>query len=52
MSRNEELQEALETIDMEAWLDREGIDYKVTRGSRGVQLNVSWHLVVGVQAVA
>ena len=37
---NEELQEALETIDMEAWLDREGIDYKVTRGSRGVQLNV------------
>jgi DNA primase len=40
MSRNEELQEALETIDMESWLDREGVKYKVTRGSRGTQLNI------------
>lgn len=35
-----DLEEALEAIDMESWLDREGIDYKVTRGSRGTQLNV------------
>ena len=35
-----ELEEALDMIDMESWLDREGIDYKVTRGSRGTQLNV------------
>lgn len=40
MSRNEDLQEALETIDMESWLDREGITYKITRGSRGTQLNI------------
>jgi len=37
---NEELQEALEQIDMEAWLDRQGLDYKKARGSRGLQLNV------------
>lgn len=37
---NEDIQELLETIDMEMWLDREGVDYRVTRGSRGVQLNV------------
>lgn len=39
-SGNEELQEALEAIDMEQWLDREGVKYRVTRGARGVQLNV------------
>jgi len=39
-TRSDELQEALEQIDMEGWLDRQGIDYRVTRGSRGVQLNV------------
>ena len=37
---NEELQEALESIDMEQWLDREGVKYRVTRGARGTQLNV------------
>lgn len=37
---NGELQEALDLIDMESWLDREGIDYKLNRGSRGLQLNV------------
>lgn len=37
---NEELQEALETIDIEGWLDREGVQYRVTRGARGTQLNV------------
>lgn len=40
MSGNEELQEALEQIDMESWLDRQGLDYKRTRGSRGLQLNI------------
>lgn len=37
---NEELQEALESIDMEQWLDREGVKYRMTRGARGVQLNI------------
>lgn len=37
---NKELEEALDRIDMEAWLDAEGIDYKITRGSRGTQINV------------
>lgn len=38
--KNEELGEALELIDMESWLDREGVKYKVTRGARGTQLNI------------
>lgn len=38
--RNAELQEALDTLDIEAWLDREGIRYKQTRGASGRQLNV------------
>lgn len=37
---NEELQEALDKLDIEAWMDREGVDYRVTRGARGTQLNV------------
>jgi DNA primase len=32
--------EILEEIDVETWLDRESIDYRKTRGSRGTQLNV------------
>lgn len=40
MANNNELLEALEKIDIEAWMDREGVDYRVTRGARGVQLNV------------
>lgn len=40
MSRHDELQEALDRIDIEAWLDREGVRYRHTRGSRGAQLNV------------
>ncbi|PLC44594.1 DNA primase [Ralstonia pickettii] len=40
MAANEELQEALDTLDIEAWLDQEGIKYLVTRGARGLQLNV------------
>jgi len=37
---NAELQEAIESIDIESWLDREGVRYKHTRGSSGAQLNV------------
>lgn len=37
---HEDLGELLENVDMEMWLDREGVDYRVTRGSRGIQLNV------------
>ncbi|MDR9846989.1 hypothetical protein [Herbaspirillum huttiense] len=37
---NEELQEALGQIDIEAWMDREGVRYRHTTGSRGAQLNV------------
>lgn len=34
------LKEILDTIDMEAYLDREAVDYRHTRGSSGDQLNV------------
>jgi DNA primase len=37
---NDDLQECIEILDMEAYLDREGIEYRVTMGSRGTQLNV------------
>lgn len=37
---NEDLQELIESIDMQSWMDREGVEYRVTRGSRGTQLNV------------
>ncbi len=37
---NEDIQELLDSVDMEMWLDREGVDYRITRGSRGIQLNV------------
>lgn len=38
--RNNELSEALQLIDVETWLDSEGIKYKKARGARGAQLNV------------
>jgi DNA primase len=38
--RNAELQEAIDTLDIEAWLDREGVRYKAARGARGRQLNI------------
>lgn len=38
--RNAELQEALDTLDIEAWLDREGVRYKQARGASGRQLNI------------
>jgi DNA primase len=40
MSKHDDFQELIETLDMESWLDREGVKYRVTRGSRGTQLNV------------
>lgn len=35
-----EIGELLESIDMESYLDREGVDYKITHGSSGTQINV------------
>jgi len=37
---NSDLTEILDSIDMESYLDREGIQYQVTHGSSGTQLNV------------
>lgn len=36
----EQLKEILDQIDMESYLDQEGIQYRLTRGSNGQQLNV------------
>ena len=40
MRDQESLAEILDRIDMEYWLNREGFEYKVTRGKNGIQLNV------------
>lgn len=41
MSReNVDLGELLDNIDMESYFDKEGVDYRVTHGSSGTQLNV------------
>lgn len=40
MSRRKALEEAIDLLDMETYLDWEGITYRETRGSRGYQLNV------------
>lgn len=40
MRDDTELQEALNKLDIAAYLDQEGIDYKETTGSSGAQLNV------------
>jgi len=37
---NEEFDEIVAALDMETWLDREGVRYRPTRGARGAQLNV------------
>jgi len=37
---SQELDEMLAAVDMEQWLAYEGIDYQLTRGTRGDQLNV------------
>lgn len=36
----DDLRELLDALDMETYLDSQGITYKVTRGSSGLQLNV------------
>jgi len=35
-----DITDILEAIDMESWLDMQGIDYRITHGSRGTQINV------------
>lgn len=40
MARANDFEEVLEAIDMAGWLDSQGIDYRETRGARGLQLNV------------
>lgn len=39
-ARNDELDEAIGKLDIEQWLDYQGIEYRKTRGSRGEQLNI------------
>lgn len=39
-SQKEELTDAINKLDMEQWMDYQGIDYRRTHGSRGEQLNV------------
>lgn len=38
--RKADLNEALDVIDMSEWLSYEGIEYKMVRGTRGMQCNV------------
>ncbi|MFT4064246.1 DNA primase [Paraburkholderia sp.] len=58
MSDNTELAEALEQIDIESWLDDQGIVYKQARGARGRQANVkecpccgnsNWKVYIGLE---
>lgn len=37
----EELQRALDKIDVETFLDREGVDYRASYGTKGMQLNLT-----------
>lgn len=37
---NDDLGELLDAVDIESWLDSQGIDYRVGRGSSGRQLNI------------
>lgn len=37
---DDELQEAIDTLDIESWLDREGVRYRSARGASGTQLNL------------
>lgn len=55
---NEDLTEILDTLDIETWLDREGIQYKKERGARGEQANVqecpvcgntNWKVYIGLE---
>lgn len=56
---DEEFAEALSSIDMESWLDREGVRYKITRGSSGRQANIkecpccgnsNWKVYIGLES--
>lgn len=56
MIEQTEINELLDSVDLESWLDAEGIKYKHTVGSRGPQLNVqecpfchgsSWKVYIG-----
>ncbi|WP_252512869.1 toprim domain-containing protein [Acinetobacter brisouii] len=38
--KNSELGEIIDSVNIEYWLNREGIEYKIARGKRGIQLNV------------
>lgn len=42
-----DLSEVLEPIDLASWMDTQAIDYRSTRGSRGMQLNVKTCPVCG-----
>lgn len=53
-----EIADLLEELDMESWLDYEGIRYKLTRGTRGLQANIrecpacgnsKWKVYFGVE---
>ncbi|MDY7537637.1 hypothetical protein RGU72_05130 [Undibacterium sp. 5I1] len=54
-----DLNEAIASLDMEYWLDREGVNYKHTRGSSGRQANVKecpccgnskWKVYIGLES--
>ena len=58
MKRSDDFNEIISSIDMEAWMDREGIAYKLNRGARGMQLNcrecaicgdTHWKVYVGAE---
>lgn len=46
-ANSRELEAALDKIDMEYWLSREAVDYKVVRGRSGIQLNIKTCPVCG-----
>ena len=50
--------EILDRVDVESWLDREGVAYKVNRGARGMQANIkecpccgntNWKVYIGLE---
>lgn len=57
-ARSESLRDALDAIDIETWLDQEGIRYRRSHGSRGRQANIQecpccgnrkWKVYVGLE---
>lgn len=57
-ARHNDLDEILDTLDIETWLDREGVRYKKERGARGPQANVqecpccgnsNWKVYIGLE---